>query len=737
MSFKQQSARNTYELESFSYNKINSPKSSNLSPIILYKAGNSQSNNPHSHRYLFYPSMSRLSPYSNDISDFNIVKNINSRNNNYTQEINLTNRIYDEEKNNSPQYNNRLEGGESNTYFNKRIHNRGRSMGEIRDEEKYKEMFDKSLQLMKTISDLMPEEDAKIKGDSSYYYNRDRDYDNIIEKQKNFLKKYFKTNNEGFIGNESYKNDNYFNSPNEINKTYGQFQNKNILDGNNNLEIGDNSREDLTNKSNNNFNKYNNEYSGINSRSTNFNKDNNFGINSENNIIIGNKDNNFGNNKINVNKDNISNYDNQEINPNNKIFNRTTNDNFNLRSGNNLGDNKEFSTFPNNINNMNLNDIKDINNKDRNNNYNNRNYINDYENTMNSKIGNKKQIKPKTILQMEDQNNSYYNRDSRNENSQFKNENNDLSNPGGIEKNMKNENNLEINNNLDNNYIKDNQNYNTVMSGLSTKDFVNTNYPNIQNNKTKNNPLSRTENNLEEQLSNSNGNKKIFFQSMPDNDNENQFSLTNNRNTNKNGNNTNINGDKNINNDIDNNQIEDIKDLKKSKIMALYDENNQKILSPEGEPYEGERAVDIYEKDNKIFVTTKSGAKLKLSLLQDREGKPLFAGDNPLLGKEKKFFFDKNKKPIVYPDENYMEGEQRIPVKIKEIRNSNIYDDDYNINNSNNSQNYYNIGIGGGGVSEMKRTRHIKNKSKFFPKGEGDAKPPNKKKRKTKKLKKK
>ena len=84
-----------------------------------------------------------------------------------------------------------------------------------------------------------------------------------------------------------------------------------------------------------------------------------------------------------------------------------------------------------------------------------------------------------------------------------------------------------------------------------------------------------------------------------------------------------------------------------------------------------------------------------------------------------------------------MEEEQRIQVKIKEIRNSNIYDDDYNINNSNNSQNYYNIGIGGGGVSEIKRTRHIKNKSKFFPKGEGDAKPPNKKKRKTKKLKKK
>ena len=722
--YNPQSYRKTYELETFPYikeytpynstlnNKINSQRIFNSPPIILCETGKSKGMNSHTHHYLFYPSKSRLSPFSKNSPSFNNIKNINSRKNKYNQERSLTNRINDDSKNDILQYN-EFGDQDSKNNFKRRINHRAESMDNIRNEEKYLEMFDKSLQLIKTISDFMPEEEAKIKGDSSYYYNRNRDYDNIIEKQKNFLKKYFKSNNENKTGEDinSNNNDNYYNnSQSDINGNYRQFQNINTLDKINNAEIEMDSRKNIINKGNNNFNPNNNENEDndniINSGST-FNKDNNFSENSGNKIM-------------NKNSDSQNYFDNQEINHNNKIWNRTTNDNLNFGTGGrNINNNQEYSTFPNNSNNMNLN----INFKDTDNNKNIRNYINDYNNSMNYKTKNKNQMKPKTLIKMEqnNENNNYYKGNSGN---------NNLSNTVNNERN--NGKNIG-NNNFNSNNNKINQNLNSGMSDLSTKDYLNINNPfrnNIENNINKNNPFS--ESNFSQKFNPSKGNSNIYFQSIPDNDNEKQFYSSINKNTNtlKNESNININGE---NNDFENNQIKDITAIKSSKNMALFDENNQKILSNEGEPFLGERINNKYEKDNKVFVVTKTGDIIKSSLLQGKEGEPIFVGNKPLLGKDKKFFYDKGGIPVVYPDEKYMEGEPRIQVQIKELKNS--------INNTgdlSNSQNYYNIGVGGSDNNELKKSRFVKNKNKnkFFPKGDGNAKPPIKKKKRFKKNKK-
>ena len=90
------SSRNTYERESdlnnqyIPYNssrnigntvKINSQSLSNT-PIILCETGR-PSTNKHSHRYLFYPSIYRLSPFTDNMTEYNIMSNTNTRNNFY------------------------------------------------------------------------------------------------------------------------------------------------------------------------------------------------------------------------------------------------------------------------------------------------------------------------------------------------------------------------------------------------------------------------------------------------------------------------------------------------------------------------------------------------------------------------------------------------------------------------------------------------------------------------------
>jgi hypothetical protein len=103
-------------------------------------------------------------------------------------------------------------------------------------------MFDKSLELIKIISDFIPDENAKIKGNSKYYYNRDKDYDSIIEKQKTFLTKYFKNNKLDNIDNiENINNKNNINNIDNnnfnLNKKRNQNNNPNIINYNSNYNM--------------------------------------------------------------------------------------------------------------------------------------------------------------------------------------------------------------------------------------------------------------------------------------------------------------------------------------------------------------------------------------------------------------------------------------------------------------------------------------------------------------------
>ena len=185
-------------------------------PIILCETGGSRNNKIHRHRYLFYPSASRLSPFDNNYnSDINIIKGPFRNENNKEEEIdNKHNLINKNETEKSP--------------------------------ERYQAMYDKSFELVKKISELVPEENIKLKGNSDYYLNKDKDYINIIDKQIDTLTNHFKTNNFN-LGYKTdinlYKNNNNLpNNDKDKNMTYDQYKN-NLLQKVKNSNIGINQKE--------------------------------------------------------------------------------------------------------------------------------------------------------------------------------------------------------------------------------------------------------------------------------------------------------------------------------------------------------------------------------------------------------------------------------------------------------------------------------------------------------------
>ena len=796
------SFRKTYELEtqpnnqadmtfnssSNLYPKINSERLSTSPPIILCETGNSRNKNNHSHRYLFYPSTSRLSPFSDNMNnDYNIIKRPYLNINNYNSKNEIRNRFRDENPLNNIDNNENFKNDkdlEGRVNYN---NNLGRKLIDSpQNIDKYQTMFDKSLELMKEISNFIPEEDAKIKGNSSYYFNRDRDYDTIIEKQKNFLQKYFKNKqgNQNQIETNIYNNNNN-NNINLKSRNDGQFKN-NFENINDNKEI--NFGNDLYNENNNKNNNLENLLGNNMNNNKDFTNNNNIRINSRNAFENENNENNLNDNDNNIrinsrntfdNESNQNNFNFDKSNPNNQFYNKTTNQpNFEggLGNMNNIIGKRGTSTYPNNIMNNFYDNIKG---NDNNNKYN-RNYINDYNNIYSENNMKNGELKPKTLLQMEGDNNKY----DKNgfQSSSFNNPNNILSNSDNINinnlddnQNMKN--NLNIlnseNNNakvLDNNSNKGNSYFNSGMSNLPTRDYFNTN--NIQKrspNQTTTNynqPLSQTDNNIDKKLQEQNSNPNFNFQSNPNNYPNNYYDnnlpSSNNIDNNYNTNNNNINNN-NIDNDnrIRSNKInpEKIEEIKESESFGeLLDENNKKILSEDGKPFQREIVNEKYDKDNKTFVVTKSGANLKLSILHNREGLPLTHNGYPLLGKGEKYYIDRSGKPIVYPDDNYMEGEEKIPVKIKALNRNELDDLNNGINNinlnnendifqfnntlaskysmnDNNPNNYYNIGFGGGlSTTQLKKSRMVRGKNRHFPKGAGDAKPPIFKKRRKKRI---
>ena len=240
--------------------KTSQEKFSNSPPIILCETGGSRSNKTHKHRYLFYPSASRLSPFTdnnnNYLNNYNIIKN-SLRNEKY----------FKEGMGNEKNLNNKNE-----TTFNKNE----------KSPEKYQAMYDKSFELVKRISELLPEEKNKLKGNSDYYLTKDKDYMNIIDNQIDSLTNHFKNNNF----NLGYKTDGYINKngnlniPNDENQmTYDQYKN-NLLQRiknsnsvtnsndynfnykeNNNIEENKDFKNNMENEINNNNNRnYINDY---------------------------------------------------------------------------------------------------------------------------------------------------------------------------------------------------------------------------------------------------------------------------------------------------------------------------------------------------------------------------------------------------------------------------------------------------------------------------------------------
>ena len=143
---KKYSHSNLEETKKILYNTSLDERLSNTTPIILCEANNSRNSKYHRHRYLFYPSASRLSPFNGKDNNLNFIKNA----------IN----------------NSELENQENKNE---------------KSPEKYQTMYDKSFELVKRISELVPQENIKIKGNSEYYLNKDQDYMNIIDKEIEIL----------------------------------------------------------------------------------------------------------------------------------------------------------------------------------------------------------------------------------------------------------------------------------------------------------------------------------------------------------------------------------------------------------------------------------------------------------------------------------------------------------------------------------------------------------------------
>ena len=809
--------RNTYELVSQPYNqeyipydssrnrfdKINSERLSSSPNITLYKTGNSQAFNNNTHRYLFYPSISRLSPFSDVMPNYTVIDTQNPKNNMYNNNnLNrqiirdgntFTNNENNRDKNNS-EFNNQNDLG----YTKNNNNNRSESVGNYRDKGKYQSMFDKSLELIKTISDFIPDENAKIKGNSQYYYNRDKDYDSIIEKQKTFLTKYFKNKKLDNIDNidkiDNIDNiDNQDNNDNIDNNNFNLSRKRNQSNNPNN--INSNSNYNMKNIRNNNHeNENKNEIFG-NSSPNNFTNEDNKSINTKNNsgnsfINRNNSNNNFNDNNHNNNNNNYNNINNDnnndnndntdnngtypEIKLNNKIYSTTNEEDFGSNFGTgNFNKKRGISTFPNNKNILNFG--RDENDK------NHRNYINDYNNSESSKNNNIPQIKKNNLYQMNDNDNDNdnyndnYNQKSKNafnERPNSKINENIPDNSINRKRREDNEDNIDINN-LDNssnnnnyevsknslnmNPIKGKSTFNPDISNQSTKDHFNTNhFLKDKNQIYRNQPLSQTspieiQNNYNSQSMKGNtNNTDNKFSSTNDDHNGLKNNINNIYNTN-NTNNTNSNIENDINN-IDNKENENQ--------LELLDENNEPILSEDGKPFIGEIVNDNYIKDNKPYVVTKTGKNIKLSLLYGGDSEPLVYKGYPLIGKNGKFFISKNGNPIVYNDKNFVEEGKTVSVKIKKGSNNNndfentnkgisntfsfnpatnlqfpntlrIPDQNTNLNFGDTvNSTYYNLGFGGGGTSELKKSRVYKNKFKMFPKGDGDAKPPILRKRK-------
>ena len=574
--------RTTYEYESNQLNKKynpyeetknilfgTSPERFSNSPIILCETG-SRNNKYHRHRYLFYPSASRLSPYGNNYnSDINNIKYSFRDKNNFELE-------------------------NKNNLINKNETDLKENENE-KSPEKYQAMYNKSFELVKRISELVPEENIKIKGNSDYYLNQDKDYINIIDNEINTLTNHFKNSNF----NLGYKTDgNLYNNSNYIPKN-------------------DNDKNDT-------YDEY------------------------KNNLLQRIKDSNI-NNKIEPKEE-------LPYNDKNELYNS------------------------------------------------NRNYINDYINNMNK---NNIQINEPEIQVEENLKNNIKNKNEINNNEnninndkqKYENKNFEKEEDNNIEKEQLIDNNNNLENNIKNDFINE-------------EELNNDNNMNLKNTKpsTKYNTLGMIQN---------------------DNINQNQFQYhpyDNNY------------VDKNINQINENNKKNEQKNKNNEQEISPYqliDGNNKQILSSDKKPFVGELIDYQYQKGNQIFINSKSGTDIKLDILRGKEGEPLCYKGYPLMGKDNKFFYDKNGNIVLYPDNEFIKGDKTIQVRIIDNKGKNGFIE-FNTNKNKIENNDYDMGkeYGSNGSGGFQKNK-MKYKWYMFPKGNGGAKAPiikTKNKRKNKKF---
>ena len=742
--------KNTYEVQSNQYqsdyipyktgqnlsNNINQERLSQSPPIILCESGSLRNSGTHRHRYLFYPSISRLSPYmdDNNLSNLNMVNSPNGKiNSNFDLEQEV-NRLRDENRLISQSYQNRNNNelnNERNNFGTTRGNNRSGSVSYMKTKGKYQDLLDKSNDLMNSISNLVREEEGKIRGPLGYYNNRgnsNREYDEFIKLKQNLLSYNNNGNDNNDNNRRSHYNTNYdnngrgyYNSNNDNNgrNYYNSNYDNNMTDAKyKSGTLGDRNHLEIDTRYNNNFNKNNtyndnmNVYSGNNNENENYNDNQNIFLKNNNNNSKHFYNNMNNNPKRNINEDNNNYIQNRDYIDNNMYSENNTN---NLRNNNNIN-----SGNINNMNSKGYNSNSEIYSK-------NINKVNNEENKNNNELEGLNNNNKNIILKNDGRGTMPISLGSN-----FTlNKNNDSLNLNNL---ANTDTNIHIRN-------QDNPNYDSNVIGKSanlnskTNDIFNNNNTNNNNNNIDvlRNPKQKKEN-LKDFDNIENSDKTI---PLVDNNNHNNY---------------------------DNNGEDENKNNIK---IVLVDENDKEILSEERKPFIGEEIKNKQIEGNRIIVITKDGEQLVLKPLKNFEGEILSDDKgNVILGAGSNYYYDKNGDLIISSDKTLTEGDKVIPVKLKEVKfNPNdtlfktkfkisyIQDLDNNNPNSNNFKNdnfmgsngdmnnqgrfgYYSVGIGGGGNSTGYRRKNLsKNKYKMFPKGDGDAKPPiiKKKRRKFKK----
>ena len=455
--------KNTYQLESRPYESdklfnlkndlLRSPiqERSSQSPIILCEIGDNRNSRTHRHRYLFYPSASRLSPYSdnNSVSNFNISsQSYRGLNNNLNLEEEI-NRLRDENRLIKEEYHKRY-----NEYFdgNNNYSNRPNSRSGNNNYQQ-RRAKNEPLQRSKTDNDLMTnlmnEEERKIRGPLGYYnYKENEEYNRIANSQKNLY------NNNNNNPNDYYSSDQVQNINNNPQNRNGPFDNRNQ---NNNMEVDSRSNINRNpnyneNSKNNVYNENNNIYSnrGNNNRSTNFSGNNNSNNNlrrnqsyNERNDIYSKNNTGFSNNNNIINSNNNTNGNlrrNFSYNDRNDIY---PNDNINNNRKSNY-DNNNYNNIGNS-NNRNSNYDNNYNNNNNRNNINENNYNNSFNrNTNNDNNFNNSNNKNKIFYV---DNNNIYSEDINNNEKKYSNDNNNFPNSNSNTKRDTNINTGSLNNN--------------------------------------------------------------------------------------------------------------------------------------------------------------------------------------------------------------------------------------------------------------------------------------------------